>query len=462
MDACAREPQPLRRQRRQAVEPGGVVVQHHPRDLHGAFTGDVAVAHHRRQCHRQRTAAGGVGVPGHLFPPLRRPVRPRVRPEQHLVWPLLQPAAQRPGQRVRGAEKGLVAEVGIHVGLADQVADVFRPWPAAVDDHPPGVRERRVVQPRLQQQRFGFGEAVVAAYPAQHVDVHRQVQPPRLARHVAEEKVLQRRIIRRGRIAAAGPAVVHRRRLGLRGVAERQRAQVRDLEFQRHRAAAGHALERRRHHARQVFRERGRDPLGARLAQVPAQQLFLARVEAAVVRAHALATRVGERKEERVRERHPAEAAGRQPGSHRHAVGQHGLDVQPVQHPAGVRGPARRDLPRARRLHRRERRRVRTGGGNAEQVAPGAGPRVAGGRPADREGEGRHGVGGKRVVLAVRRQAGERRAHRVRVVVDRRDALDRGHQRAVHRRLRACGAGRQERRGGEAEGASHGEGAGSV
>ncbi len=117
----------------------------------------------------------------------------------------------------------------------------------------PGLTQIRIVQHGFEQQRIDAADVEVSARAGVGVQMHGHAQPPAFGGDVAEQKILEWLVFGFGRRALRPEPRVDGFGRAAVDLVELERSQIRRLELFRHRAARALTLQRRRHHARQVF-----------------------------------------------------------------------------------------------------------------------------------------------------------------------------------------------------------------
>ena len=162
------------------------------------------------------------------------------------------------------------------------------------------------------------------------MDLHRQMQPPRLPQQVAEHKILEYGLLCRGGFSPGVVVVVNGGGHALRRIVKVQRTEVGNLKLDRDSAMSAILLQYPAHE-RQIFGEGPGQCTQSCLPEFALQQLLLqgnVDTQVYVARGQIL---VVQREEKRVDKEDPVEAFGIEVISHGDAVGHHRLHVQLVE-----------------------------------------------------------------------------------------------------------------------------------
>ena len=109
-----------------SIELCGIVMQRHAGQFQGTFTGDFSILDHARQGNGQGFAGLVGGLPANFLPIDLRGVGVEVGAEQCLLRIPFQPVPNYLTQLAGGDEPGLLGEIGVHIGLHQQIVSVFR------------------------------------------------------------------------------------------------------------------------------------------------------------------------------------------------------------------------------------------------------------------------------------------------------------------------------------------------
>ena len=183
------------------------------------------------------------------------------------------------------------------------------------------------------------------------------------------------------------------------------------LELFRRRAARALTLQRRRHHARQVFAQCCRHSFQSQRRQIPPAQHILQSEEGLPIGIGRRQLRIVQREDQSVRVGHPKKARRLNARAHFHAVGEHHADSHLVQHPRRI---LLAFLAHGLLLSGKRLGRIQHGRRSRPQV--------------DRIGLRLHAVHGQGIEIAIGLFAVCRHQHRMRMIVNRLDTVDLRHQ----------------------------------